>query len=258
MILSWREDIRRGGKLRIAARSGIGQTAWKGLLQEAVREFNDLSDTYDLGVSFRENASLADAVVTVDTRPGTGLVGHAPFQSWVPHGQPDTKGRIFRCDITLPADPKVNTPQGQRRVGRRVLLVMLVHEMVHACGLSDEEHSKKGDLFMASPLVLPGDGASEDSVDSGRVDAAKDRILMPPMLLNEDTAAKIRQAWADDSTAGLSAPARSLGTARSASPRQGPVGLSGGGAAGGAAAGARSAGTLALQPPGGRLHQVWS
>lgn len=254
MINSWREDIRRTGELRIAEKSGIKQAPWKGLLRRAIAGFNDLSARHDLGVIFVADNRLESAQVTVDTKPGTSLVGNAPFQTLVPGGRPDSEGRVFRCDITVPADPKVSVPQGLRRVGSSVLLVMLVHELVHACGLSNEEHSRTGDLFMASPRLLPGDNAAGDLVDSGRVDAGKNGLGMPPLLLNDDTVRKIRQSW-QGPTASAPAPRASLASARLASALRGPVGLIDGSVT---LAGSRRPGPLALSPGVDPIRHVWS
>ena len=108
MINSWREDIRRSGQLRIAEKAGMKQAPWKGLLRRAVAEFNRLSEAHEFGVTLIAESRLDAAQVTVDTKPGTGLIGSAPFQSLAPGGRPDSEGRVFRCDITVPADPKVN------------------------------------------------------------------------------------------------------------------------------------------------------
>lgn len=253
MINSWREDTRTTGKLRIAEKAGFKRAPWKGLLSRAIKEFNALSKTYDLLVTFVEDSQPGQANVTVDTVAGSNLVGHAPFQSFVPEGRPDSDGRVFRCDITLPSDPKVNTPQGQRRVGSGVLLVMLVHEMVHACGLSNEEHSKTTDLFLASPSILIGDRQAEDSVDSRRTAADKTRIGMPPLLLDDNTAESIRKSWRGP-VAALPVLATPIGAGRVASAQRGPAGLVAGSIT---LAASRRPGPLSVRAGATRVLQVW-
>ena len=254
MINAWREDIRRTGELRIAGKAGFRRAPWKGMLSRAIAEFRKLSKKYQLGVIFIADNQVDTAQVTVDTKPGIALVGNAPFQSLVPAGRPSSEGRIFRCDITLPADPKISAPQGQRRVGGDVLLVMLVHEMVHACGLSNEEHSKSGDLFMPSPTVLVGDTATEDKVDSGRTDSRKNRTAMPPLLPNDDTAAKIQDAWRRRPSA-APAPAAPIGASRASSAQRGPAGLIAGSIT---LAGSRRQGPLGLHAVDGVAAPAWT
>ena len=164
---------------------------------------------------------------------------------------------MFRCDITVPADPKINTPSGLRGVGSGVLIVMLVHEMVHACGLSDEEHSTSGDLFMASPIVLIGDRQADDRVDSGRTDASRNRVGMPPLLLNDDTVRKIQQSWRGPTAAasGSGSSIASIASVGLASAQRGPAGLGGGSVT---LAGARRPGPLALSPGVDPIRHVWS
>ncbi len=242
MINSWREDIRRGGQLRIAAKPGLKSPPWAGLLPKAIKAFNALSATHDLGVVYVAGGEVEQAHVTVDTRPGFTLSGSASYRSDVPSGKPDSAGRVFHCDVLLPADPKVSVPGQHRRVGNDVLLVILVHEMVHACGLSNSEHSESGDLFMPSPRLLTGDRAAQDKVDSGRVGARQTPIGMPPLLLNDETAAKIRQAWQGPTAAATgSGMGIGVGAGRLAGARHGPIGI---GTASDPATGARRPGPL--------------
>jgi hypothetical protein len=69
-----------------------------------------------------------------------------------------------------------------------VKLLITVHELVHACGLSDGDHSND-DLFMGYPTVDPGSRPDGDRV---RVTYS---VVMPPLVLATGTVAKIRQLW---------------------------------------------------------------
>ncbi len=60
MINAWREDIRRGGQLRIAAKSGLKGPPWAGLLTKAIKAFNALSATHDLGVVYVAGGEVGD------------------------------------------------------------------------------------------------------------------------------------------------------------------------------------------------------
>ncbi len=217
MITPWRDDIRRRGQLRIVELAGAGSAPWRGLVARAVTAFNDLSSALDLGVTYRRVD--ADADVTVDTYANQSLVGRASIRREGPAGRPDSELRVTSVAITVPDDPLTSTPAGRRRVGPGVLLAMMVHEMVHACGLSNSEHSPSGDLFQASPDVLHGTTAAGDKMSTGLRDASQQFIGMPPLLLTEQTAAKIRQAWQP-----LTADAPGTRTPRASSRTAGPAG----------------------------------
>lgn len=195
MITPWRDDIRRRTQLRIVELAGVGNEPWQGMVARAVTAFNELSSTLSLGVTYRRVDAAGDADVTVDTYANQSLVGHARIHRWVPDGRPDTESRVIHVDILVPDDPLYNTPSGRRRIGPGVLLAMMVHEMVHACGLSNSEHSPSGDLFQASPDVIQGDTPAGDRMSTGTRDRSDRLIGMPPLLLTDRTAAKIRQAW---------------------------------------------------------------
>jgi hypothetical protein len=126
--------------------------------------------------------------------------------------------------------------------------------MVHACGLSNEEHSRSGDSFMASPTVLNGDKQADDVVDSGRTDATKARVGMPPMLLNDDTAGKIQRSWRGPSAPSPN-PVAPTSAGRSVSAQRGPAGLTTGSIT---LAGARRQGPLTLRSVDGLIRHVWS
>ncbi|MGE0797084.1 MAG: hypothetical protein AB7G13_24780 [Lautropia sp.] len=239
MILSWRTDIRRRGTLRVAELASMRKAPWRGQVAKAIKAFNTLSAAHALGVTLVAADDGADIIV--GTVSGYRLHGHAQLHSEVPPGRPDSEGRVFRCDIQVADDPKTSAPGvGLRRVGNGVMLAMLVHELVHACGLDNAEHSRSGDLFVGNPQVIKGDTAAGDKMDSGRTDGAGNPIGMPPLLLNDDTIAKIQQAWGG-ATASRWQP--SIGGTRVAVADRRPSGFGAGGPTGG---GTRPPGPLGI------------
>ena len=70
--------------------------------------------------------------------------------------------------------------------------MIAVHELVHACGLDNADHSTD-DLFQANPQVDPGNTAAGDKM---RIEAGGRMRWMPPLVLSGSTAQKIRQLWA--------------------------------------------------------------
>jgi hypothetical protein len=100
----------------------------------------------------------------------------------------DVLEKVF---VFLPATPLILTPRGRRPVGPGVKLVILVHELVHACGLTDDEHGT-ADLFHGTPQVDYGHTPADDRV---WVTVGKNRIVMPPLRLSGETAGRIRKLW---------------------------------------------------------------
>lgn len=69
--------------------------------------------------------------------------------------------------------------------------VIAVHEIVHACGLSNAEHSTD-DLFQGFPQVDPGDNAAGDRV---RIQSGRSMPWMPPLVLAANTVRRIKSVW---------------------------------------------------------------
>jgi hypothetical protein len=69
--------------------------------------------------------------------------------------------------------------------------LIAVHEMVHACGLTNDEHSKD-DLFQASQNIVPGDTAAGDGA---RIQVGNREIWMPPLILSGTTVQHIKGVW---------------------------------------------------------------
>lgn len=90
----------------------------------------------------------------------------------------------------LPAHPKISTPSAWRPVGPKVLTLIAVHELLHACGLEDGDHVPSG-LFQASPSVDYGDTAIADRT---RVQPGVDRF-MPPFVLDDVSVQTLKSLW---------------------------------------------------------------
>jgi hypothetical protein len=100
-------------------------------------------------------------------------------------------GVIEKAAVFLPSQPQVNTPNGLRAVGPNVMKLIAIHELVHACGLTNNEHSPN-DLFQANPQVDHGDMAAGDKVT---IQAGGKVSWMPPFVLSGPTANHIRRLW---------------------------------------------------------------
>lgn len=197
MPIPWTDSIKRGGVLHVHAASSIGHGAWRAVFNQAIREFNRLSGAKALGVTLQTARHASDAEVIVEAQSRSidqtydgARIQHS-FSGTTLHGytaQASREGHIEKAFVFLPSTPQVNTPRGLREVGAGVKLVIAVHEFVHACGLSNGDHSTD-DLFMGYPTVDAGSRPEQDRV---RVTYS---VIMPPLVLATGTVSKIRQIW---------------------------------------------------------------
>lgn len=197
MAIPWQDPIREGGTLRVYAADSVARGPWRTVVTEAMREFNRLSGAHALGVRLERAASADDAHVEVETANGTiqrtvaGAEIRRSFSGQGLHGYTALAhrgGAVERAVVFLPSMPQTNTPRGQRNVGDPVKLVIAVHEFVHACGLTNDDHATN-DLFAGYPSVDAGSRPADDKVQTSHA------VRMPPLVLSAPTIEKIRQVW---------------------------------------------------------------
>lgn len=84
-------------------------------------------------------------------------------------------------------------------VGDGVKLFIAVHEMLHACGLDDSDHSTKvdPDFFVGQPQPAPGATADKDKLQV----RFEPRLELPfdkpkdPLMMGNATVTKIKAVW---------------------------------------------------------------
>jgi hypothetical protein len=186
----WDDAIKNGKVLTVFADASITTGAWRKTFPSAIDEFNKLSKANKLGVTLQQGPTPPDpsgvggADVRVSAVGGAGLEGDTKLAITV-LGATQRIGKAF---TTLPGTPKINTPNGSRDVGDGVKLVILVHEFVHACGLTNAEHSPD-DLFLGVPRVQLGNTPADDKIE---VSGGK---LLPPLFLSAKTVSAIQSNW---------------------------------------------------------------
>ena len=204
MAIPWTNSIKHRGRLSIYTDPSVTGT-WAVVFREALREFNALSHRHRLGVTLTPSGASptesGGADVSVETASGTvsrtyrGTEISESLDGTRMHGstlQVSRADAIEKAFIFLPSHPQVNTPRGVRAVGTSVMKLIAVHELVHACGLENSEHTTD-DLFQASPLVDPGSTPVGDRV---RIEAGGRMRWMPPLVLSASTVENIRRLWA--------------------------------------------------------------
>jgi hypothetical protein len=206
MSQQWIDAVRRRGSLQVFASRGLKSSVWGSLFTQVLAEFNTLARRHSLGVTVAASTEApvdgteGGADVAMDIADGTvsfrfaGESVSESFSGRSMHGatyQFSRDGKIFKSFVFVPSNPLINTPRGQRPVGPAVLKLIGLHELVHACGLDNSDHSRD-DLFQAMPSVDPGSAASGDRV---RIQDARGMRWMPPIVMSPTTANKIKALW---------------------------------------------------------------
>lgn len=222
----WPDAIKNSGQLTIGFDDSIGKALWDRIFKDAIFEFNKLSNTYKLGVTYVTENDPAKANVEARAASGDFEFAYPPdipkqtirFDGKGAHGlckpllteftgpSRVPEYRMTKAIIVVPANPMSSEADTPRAVGDPVKLVIAVHELIHACGLvSNDEHSTD-DVF-CWPQLLPGATGSDDRVGTlgeeytfpgkkGEPPRVGHRTVpMPPVFLKNETIQKIQKLW---------------------------------------------------------------
>jgi hypothetical protein len=206
MAHKWIRKVKETKRLLVYVDPTVQTGMWGSLIDASIGEFNQLSKQHRLGVTLQKSGDppipgrggadvlVASANGQIDFRYD-GIEQTLPFDGTRLHG----KTRQIRTDqgmekayMYLPAQPMINTPNGRRAVGPAIMKLIAVHELVHACGLVDAEHSTR-DLFQGNPNVDYGQSAARDRAMGKRGNLT---VWMPPLFLSAETARRIKDNWA--------------------------------------------------------------
>jgi len=205
----WIDPVRQSGQLSIF----LGKTAtgggWSTSFTTAIARFNALANLLNFGVTFSASNAPPDpnglGGADVAFEAGNGQV------SFTALGQPFSRqvdgnalagntytvstssgggDRIAKAFIFVPATPRSANAKS-RVVGEGVKLVIAVHELIHACGLSNADHSpaSKPDVFYGYPTIDVGPAAAADRI------RLPDGRTMPPVWMANETARLIQGIW---------------------------------------------------------------
>jgi hypothetical protein len=229
-IIPWEDRIKKTGKLTIKIDDSIGQHGWAKAFKDGIAKFNELSiKTWKLGVTFETTDNFVQANVVAQAKTGNFDFGykdawytmeekpvkfdgnevhgmctplHAPVRNRVKHVD---EIRLVKAFIFVPAKPQIKGGNS-RTVGEPVKLVIVVHELLHACG-PDNDHHTDNDVFAwpsarfesANPdddrLEVPTGQREDVLVAPGKTVSKPVTVLMPPIFLNSPTQNKIRDLW---------------------------------------------------------------
>ncbi|ACK52799.1 hypothetical protein Msil_3918 [Methylocella silvestris BL2] len=210
MPTPWPDYVKTTKRLTIFPTSSVTSGPWGKVFSKAIAEFNTLSANNSLGVTFALGSSAPDPsgvggadvqFSTINgavqftcldhqfsyTLAGTALQGHT---SVVKSGFDASSMKVAKAFICVPATP---TNSLRRIMGDPAKLVLAAHELIHACGLDDTDHTSfaAADLFFYPLQDNPGSTPSGDTLTP----FGKSTPAMPPLVLSSDTIKLIQTNW---------------------------------------------------------------
>jgi len=207
--IPWWDSIRQRGQLTVFLGDTVRKQSWTGIIKNSIKEFNTLSSSVTLGVTFAlssdhpekpENSfGGADVWVEAAEKFDFELSGQTIHAAITPSVKGDThrvawdfgRGAMMRkATILMKPQPAVDLHGG--RVGDGVLTCFTVHEFIHAVGL-DLHTDGGGDVFQQQPDVSADRNPANDRmlVSGGKT--------LPPIFLKGTTINRIKALWASPS-----------------------------------------------------------
>ena len=220
MPTPWLDKTKNTKQLTVFPTDGVTKGPWSSVFTSALQEFNRISTAMNLGVTLvlsstpPETNGLGGADVNFDVGSGTmnytvlgndlsvdviGSAMHGHTQVVSVLNAKKQANEVIKAFTYVPATPMMSSgPAGkqiQRGVGDGVKLIIAVHELVHACGLSNSDHSPgiEADIFIAQPQPSPGAKPADDRLLL-RLNPPNN-IFAPPLFLTGRTAGLIRNNW---------------------------------------------------------------
>jgi hypothetical protein len=190
-ITSWHKNDQRKRTLTYSVKAMGGQ--WTAVLDKAIAEFNRQMSHHGLKLALSKVEKGMGPHIVLETQPGHGLHGSAPSQTKKINGV----HYLDLVTVRVPATPRIdpNNPRS-REVGPGARLFILVHELIHAIGLSNDEHSAD-DVFAAKSILI-----QKGAYLKSRTQAAEDLVQppdgsapMPPIRIGAKTVTNLKKAW---------------------------------------------------------------
>src|SRR5262245_56880108 len=160
MPISWLDSVKQTGQLSVFPGPTVTGGAWATVFDESLLRFNALSQLLAFRVTMVRATTPPDpngsGGADVQFEAGNNQVSYTfqgtqysmPIDGNGVHGNTQvvkisfnaTDYRIAKAFVFVPATPKLHGSTG-REVGRGPRLVIAVHELIHAAGLSNADHS---------------------------------------------------------------------------------------------------------------------
>ncbi|WP_374309906.1 hypothetical protein [Methylocella sp.] len=211
MPTPWTAAVKAAGRLSIFPTPNVAKGAWGKVFAKAMADVNALSAKHSLGVVFvlatspPDPSGVGGADVQFDTINGTAsftafnqsfsdklsgdaMEGHTNLVKQV-FGSNATVAKAFTY---VPATPKIGGAKG-RLLGDPGRLVIAAHELIHALGLDNSDHSSlsSADLFSSPMEAQQGTAPAADTLHPWGLTAP----VMPPIVLAGPTITLIQNNW---------------------------------------------------------------
>ena len=197
----WINSVKQTHRLNYYLQGIAGQ--WQSAVQTAVREFNTISARRNLGVTFApsQNAPTDSGGADVGIRTANGGTSASYRGSQYTTSLPGDAltgftmrlyNPIEKAFIFLPSNPMIGQRSRARRAtGLGVKKVIVFHELIHSCGLDNNDHTPT-DVFNGYLDALVGGAAAQDRL---QFLAGGQYRTMPPIIFSAATADKISRFW---------------------------------------------------------------
>jgi hypothetical protein len=201
MLTAWYSPVRARKTLEVFAGQSVSGS-WASVFNAAVTEFNNMNLGVQLvtGPNVKQpdpnNTSGADVWVEVGTKKKFKVLGGEPEVTVPPlvGGKtdplgPGPKGPIVKVLILVKTLTISSTSGHGRPLGDGVHKCTLLHEFIHACGLSNDEHTFDDIFCSVLTPKSPSQNPQNDIVESitGR--------RMPPVFVGPQTQTRIQSNW---------------------------------------------------------------
>jgi hypothetical protein len=212
MAIPWLSSVQTAKKLTVFPSPDLKKWNWDAVFSQALTEFNALSSKNSLGVTLTASSNPPDTQgyggANVQFSIGNGTITYTAFGSTtsdtlngnatagttktVSDQSPTGAIRIAKAFTFVPATPRF-AGHGSRIVGDPVKLVIAVHELFHACGLENADHSSgpaNEDVFSTAGTLMQGASSAQD-----KVQLPSGQTKIPPLFLSSATVNLIKAIW---------------------------------------------------------------
>lgn len=198
MAISWTKEVAQSGELKVYSDASVGGK-WKTAVSNSLAAFNRHAGGRPKFVEVRDRKTANVEVIVGSGNVKVEYDGQefnktvigirtAGFTRLL-HTE---GGPVEKAFVLLPATPMINSPGKTRYTGIKVMTFIAMHELVHATGLEDADHTP-GDVFEGNPSLRLGSGPDDDVVE---VTNGRKKKPMPDPVLSAVTLAKIAKNWA--------------------------------------------------------------
>ena len=220
MPTPWMDKVKNTKQLTVFPEDSVTKGPWGSIFTNAVAEFNKISASMSLGVTFvvtstpPETNGFGGADVNFALGNGTmnytvlgndlsvtvmGSAMHGHTQVVKVKNEKKNAEEVIKAFTYVPATPMINSgPAGKQKLrgaGDGVKLVIAFHELVHATGLTNGDHSPEidPDIFIAQPQPVAGSKPSDDKLML-RLNPPNN-VFAPPVFLSARTSGLVRGNW---------------------------------------------------------------